>query len=828
MSGISDPVQDGKMENNTNTNDKSLNGKPEENSNRQDKPLNEKPEVSSETHAHVPHFNPDYINYYSNDGKHIYSLKSVLYSIAIFFFNLLFTIFFRKIDIKGSHYLIELQKKCNSTTHEQKESIIIMCAPHANQFIDAGLVMSQVYNITTNTYKQEHVTKETMQAKKQKIMNPIQPCMITAKSSFDKMFVSQFGQMTGGIPVPRAQDYLKQIDGKFGLIHVSNFDNSNSSEYKVRVIGMVPQVTDLEIKKILTDFTEKGLIGIKGSTSRIKYVDVDHMEMVLIAPLQGLPEIAESELGSSANLVESKEKGKNAVSFKYAPKIDNSKVFETVFDHLNTNGCIGIFPEGGSHDRPQLLPIKPGVAIMALGATCGGSNLRVNIIPCGLNYFNRDKFRSRAVLEFGEPIPITYEEWGYKYEKNPRGTVGELMPILEKSLYSVTINTKDYDTLKIIQTARRLLYKNNTSKLSYNVEINRKLIEGYNRFGETDERLIELKNQILRYNKELYESGLKDHQVVQLENFSALQSFALLVARSFKLTAMVTLALPGSLLFSPIFISAHYYSKKKAKQGLSKSVVKIKGNDLLATWKLVVALAMAPILYISYSLLFMFYFLDYHTHFVRKFFTCYAFFVFITYISLKTGEIGMDIFKSLPPLFISLIYPNWKLQYLQKFRSDLQKNLKTVCDDLGPKIWDNYAEMTSDFEEKLEEQRSRSASRSRSVSRTRTVSAQNNNNNNNNNNRLRASSIGSSIMGNSRRNSVKSADFPHLYSNIDDAYDNEDTIRGRANNATQETTNEGENIDEFEIVGAPNDMKDKDSSDVGNIITERIRKSRKT
>ena len=39
-----------------------------------------------------------------------------------------------------------------------------------------------------------------------------------------------------------------------------------------------------------------------------------------------------------------------------------------VFDHLLDDGCIGIFPEGGSHDRPDLLPLKAGVAVMALGA----------------------------------------------------------------------------------------------------------------------------------------------------------------------------------------------------------------------------------------------------------------------------------------------------------------------------------------------------------------------------------------------------------------------------------------------------------------------------
>jgi len=42
-------------------------------------------------------------------------------------------------------------------------------------------------------------------------------------------------------------------------------------------------------------------------------------------------------------------------------------MFEEVFKHLNNGNVIGIFPEGGSHDRPDLLPIKAGISIMTLG-----------------------------------------------------------------------------------------------------------------------------------------------------------------------------------------------------------------------------------------------------------------------------------------------------------------------------------------------------------------------------------------------------------------------------------------------------------------------------
>lgn len=37
-------------------------------------------------------------------------------------------------------------------------------------------------------------------------------------------------------------------------------------------------------------------------------------------------------------------------------------------DRLTKGQSIVIFPEGGSHDRTDLLPIKAGVTVMALGA----------------------------------------------------------------------------------------------------------------------------------------------------------------------------------------------------------------------------------------------------------------------------------------------------------------------------------------------------------------------------------------------------------------------------------------------------------------------------
>jgi glycerol-3-phosphate O-acyltransferase/dihydroxyacetone phosphate acyltransferase len=43
-------------------------------------------------------------------------------------------------------------------------------------------------------------------------------------------------------------------------------------------------------------------------------------------------------------------------------------MFASVWEALKNKDCIGIFPEGGSHDRHELLPLKAGICIMALGA----------------------------------------------------------------------------------------------------------------------------------------------------------------------------------------------------------------------------------------------------------------------------------------------------------------------------------------------------------------------------------------------------------------------------------------------------------------------------
>jgi len=54
-------------------------------------------------------------------------------------------------------------------------------------------------------------------------------------------------------------------------------------------------------------------------------------------------------------------------SYKCIPKMSQGEMFKEVEKVLGNGGCIGMFPEGGSHDNSDLLPFKAGIAMMTFG-----------------------------------------------------------------------------------------------------------------------------------------------------------------------------------------------------------------------------------------------------------------------------------------------------------------------------------------------------------------------------------------------------------------------------------------------------------------------------
>jgi glycerol-3-phosphate O-acyltransferase / dihydroxyacetone phosphate acyltransferase len=300
------------------------------------------------------------------------------------------------------------------------------------------------------------------------------------------------------------------------------------------------------------------------------------------------------------------------------------------------------------------LILLAGVAVMALGALAKNPNIDLKIIPCGMNYFHPHKFRSRAVIEFGVPLEVP-KELVEKYgdPSTRRDAIKALLDMIYHALLSVTVNTPDYETLQVVQAARRL-YKpaHRRLPLPQVVELNRRFVEGFNHFKD-DPRVIKLRDDVLQYNRRLRDLGIRDHQV-QNARYDPLNVLGKLIFRSVKVTILGLGALPGVILFGPVFIATKVISHRKAKEALKASTVKLRGRDVLATWKFLVALGLVPLLYFVYACLVAYYARlwdvfgwGWNSRLYLLLIPLFHFIILpsVSFAALRFGEIGMDIYK---------------------------------------------------------------------------------------------------------------------------------------------------------------------------------------
>ncbi|KAG5517901.1 hypothetical protein PMAC_000356 [Pneumocystis sp. 'macacae'] len=325
---------------------------------------------------------------------------------------------------------------------------------------------------------------------------------------------------------------------------------------------------------------------------------------------------------------------------------------------------------------------------MALGALARNSAIGLKIVPCGMNYFNAHRFRSRAVLEFGMPLSIP-GELVEQYRRGEReAAVHAVLEMVSRALRAVTVRTADYETLVVVQACRRL-YRGGRQGLQQAVELNRRFIEGYSQW-RTDRRVERLRQAVLAYERELELLGLRDHEV-DSARYSGARVLREVVYRSTKFVVLGVLALPGVVLFSPVFAATKIISQRKARGGcvgqegadgaeaLGGSTVKIEGRDVLATWKLLVALALVPALLVVYSGVVACVGVYYGVR-------CGLGRVGWTYTSREQrgGEGLTD--RSLRPLVLSLASAD-TMERLRRTREELAVELTEVVNALGPGLF---------------------------------------------------------------------------------------------------------------------------------------------
>lgn len=541
------------------------------------------------------------------------------YDIFSFATDFVLQVFFREIKTRNSHFI------------PAEGPVIFVCAPHANQFVDALLVHTQV-------------------------TRPIG--FLIAEKSMKRKMVGAFARAMNSIPVTRPQDLAKPATGSIYILgsdftRVHGYSTRFTQEFQVGWSLMLPK--------------EKGSLVIKEIVS--------DTEVLLAKPCEAEEQLAmlQAEGGSP---------------FKCMPIVDQSKVYEAVHQRLSEGGCIGIFPEGGSHDRAEMLPLKAGVTIMALGAMAKQPDLNLKIIPCGLNYFHPDKFRSRAVLEFGPPMTIDPElvEGFKKGGPDKRQACGKLLDDIYQQLKLVTVNTPDYESLMLLQASKRLYRSPGLKDAATSVMMTRRLALHYDDVVQ-DPRFSVMKEKVMAYNNLLSSYGLRDHQVerASLGRFEALRA---LTKGLTWLLLMSIPALPGAILHAPLLVTAKVFSRKKAKEAVAQSSVKIVGKDVIATWKLLVACVVLPVLYVFYGAV------TFAVSSSSLPLTARAGLSLLTmvtvpwmgWIAVQYGEKSLNIYQSLLPLFMQ-VTRSTQVQSLKEMRESLSLEMTRIINEYGEQLY---------------------------------------------------------------------------------------------------------------------------------------------
>jgi 1-acyl-sn-glycerol-3-phosphate acyltransferase len=133
----------------------------------------------------------------------------------------------------------------------------------------------------------------------------------------------------------------------------------------------------------------------------------------------------------------------------------NLGTFARCHAELASGAAVALFPEGTSHNRPHRLPLKTGAARIALEAESRHGPLGLRILPVGLVYEDKARFRSRVVVQVGPPLDPAPEAATYAAE--PGAAVRRLTGRIAGALAEVTLNHASWEEARLVGRASALL-----------------------------------------------------------------------------------------------------------------------------------------------------------------------------------------------------------------------------------------------------------------------------------------------------------------------------------------------------------------------------------
>ena len=266
----------------------------------------------------------------------------------------------------------------------------------------------------------------------------------------------------------------------------------------------------------------------------------------------------------------------------------NVETFARSHDLLAQGGVLAVFPEGTSHSEPSLKPLKTGAARIVLEAERKVPGLGIRIVPIGLLFDAKETFRSRVLIQVGEPIDPTLET--ELDRRDPVAAFRELTASIDAGLQDVTLNYATWEDARLARRAADLYRRRHPElpgrgKLSESVAVRRTFLEGYRDLRDRHpERLAAVVEAVRDYDRLLHAFHLRDDQVGAAYRLSPVARF---VARSLlRMLIHLPLAIVGSILTWPVYRLVGAIVKRVTPGADQSATLKVLGAMLLfpLTW----------------------------------------------------------------------------------------------------------------------------------------------------------------------------------------------------------------------------------------------------
>jgi len=273
----------------------------------------------------------------------------------------------------------------------------------------------------------------------------------------------------------------------------------------------------------------------------------------------------------------------------------NREMFVAARELLARGGTIGICPEGVSHDEPRLRPIKTGAARIALAAVSTGEVSDLSIVPAGLYYTSKTKFRSAVLLYFGKPIavePIELDPDG----NPPRSDVRELSDRIEGALREVMLDAEHEEALQTITRAERIFssaaHEEGSESLAEELQLQQRFVKAYQVLRErAPERLRKLEVRMSRFEEELNQAGVDPEDLSPPT--STFDVFTHLITRVVLFLLLAGPAAVGAFVHYPAYRLGGYLATRYSKDD----------DDIVSTVKIMSAMLFFPLTWVVVAII---------------------------------------------------------------------------------------------------------------------------------------------------------------------------------------------------------------------------------